>query len=297
MAIPESQLDTWSHQGAIAQSKNTYAAIKNVLEANNTKYAQEDFEVFLQGSYGNDTNVYAESDVDVVILLNSTFYKDLSKLSTEEKAAYDAARLPATYGYSQFKDDVVSTLTKAFGTAVDTSGRNAIRIKGEGNRRNADVVVATQYRRYYKFKSFWDQTYDTGLCFWAKDAVQIINYPKQHSENCSTKHQGTSEWFKPVVRILKNMRNRMVNDGFIGTGIAPSYFLEGLLYNAPVINFGKSYSDTLVNCLNWIVEADRSKFVCANEQYYLIRDTRVTWAAAHCDLFLKKLLEFWNAWS
>jgi hypothetical protein len=68
MAIPESQLETWSHQGSVKQSRDTYATIKRTLEASDTKYADKDFEVFLQGSYGNDTNIYAESDVDVVIL-------------------------------------------------------------------------------------------------------------------------------------------------------------------------------------------------------------------------------------
>lgn len=37
MGIPESQLDTWSHQGSIAQSASTYSIIKNALESANTK--------------------------------------------------------------------------------------------------------------------------------------------------------------------------------------------------------------------------------------------------------------------
>ena len=66
MAIPEAQLDTWSAQGSITQSKNTYASIKGVLESANSPYYQRSFVSFLQGSYGNDTNIYADSDVDVV---------------------------------------------------------------------------------------------------------------------------------------------------------------------------------------------------------------------------------------
>lgn len=31
------------------------------------------FKVFLQGSYGNDTNIYAESDVDIAIRLDNCF--------------------------------------------------------------------------------------------------------------------------------------------------------------------------------------------------------------------------------
>ena len=70
MPIPESQLETWSHQGSITQSSSTYNTIKSVLEGSTTPYAGRNFKVFLQGSYGNDTNIYAESDVDIVIRLD-----------------------------------------------------------------------------------------------------------------------------------------------------------------------------------------------------------------------------------
>ena len=80
MAIPEAQLETWSHQGSVQQSCDTYATVKRSLEANDTKYADKSFDVFLQGSYGNDTNIYAESDVDVVIRTDSIYYYDTSAL-------------------------------------------------------------------------------------------------------------------------------------------------------------------------------------------------------------------------
>ena len=86
MSIPEKQLETWSHQGSITQSSSTYNTIKNVLEANTTPYTGKNFKVYLQGSYGNDTNIYAESDVDIVIQLDDCFYSDLESLSEEEKA-------------------------------------------------------------------------------------------------------------------------------------------------------------------------------------------------------------------
>jgi len=42
--------------------------------------------------------------------------------------------------------------------------------------------------------------------------------------------------------------------------------------------------------------ADRSKFVCASEQYYLLGDFNVNWPAANCDLFQKETKELWNNW-
>lgn len=97
MAIPESQLDTWSHQGSIIQSSNTYNTIKNALEAVGNPYASKNYRVFLQGSYGNDTNIYAESDVDIVIKLTDCFRHDLNELPDDQKAAFKAAHSDATY--------------------------------------------------------------------------------------------------------------------------------------------------------------------------------------------------------
>ena len=71
--------------------------------------------MFLQGSYGNDTNIYAESDVDIVIRLDDCFQSDLSELTEEEKAAYRSAFPDATYTHVDFKQDVLSMLKKQYG--------------------------------------------------------------------------------------------------------------------------------------------------------------------------------------
>lgn len=296
MAIPESQLDTWSHQGSITQSSQTYNTIKGALEAAGTPHANKKYKVFLQGSYGNDTNIYSESDVDIVIRLDDCFHHDLSQLPAEQQDAFISSHNDATYTHKDFKSDVLSVLYAKYGTDVD-SGDKAIAIAASGNRRKADVIAAIQYRRYHKFLSVSDQSYDVGICFYTKSGVQIANYPKQHSENLTTKHQSTSKWFKPMVRILKNMRSRMIAEGVLKNGIAPSYYLEGLLYNVPNDNFGTNYGDSFVNAINWILEADRSKFVCANGQYYLlVEDSPVTWRVDTCDKFLTAAVDLWKQW-
>jgi hypothetical protein len=296
MAIPERQLETWASQGAIATSSSTYQTIRNALLAPGTPYAGKDLDVFLQGSYGNDTNVYAESDVDVVIRLDDTFYTDLSDLPGDDRALYDASRIAATYSYDTFKADVVKALQNAFSDGFVHEGPKAVWIKPSGNRRSADVIVSAEYRRYHRFRSWQDQRYDSGICFWS-GYTQIVNYPKQHSTNCTAKHQATNRWFKPTVRLLKNMRNRMVSAGLIEKKIAPSYYLEGLMYNVPNDKFGTSYEDTFVSAYNWIIKADSTEFVCANEQYYLLRDgNEVTWPVASGHAFLKQVAQYWEGW-
>jgi hypothetical protein len=297
MPIPESQLETWSHQGSITQSSNTYNAIKSVLEASTTPYAGKNFKVFLQGSYGNDTNIYAESDVDIVIRLDDCFHSDLESLSDDEKSAYKHAFSDATYTHTDFKRDVLSVLEDQYGSAVKT-GDKAIAIDASGSRRKSDVIVATQFRRYFKFRSASDSEYVEGICFFNAAGERIANYPKQHSANLTAKHQASSKWLKPMVRVLKNIRSRMVDEGLIKAGVAPSYYIEGLLYNVPNEKFTHSLEDCMVNILNWYrQDAAKTDLVCANEQYYLLRDGYYTcWSQTDCDALVEAAVDLWNQW-
>jgi hypothetical protein len=297
MAIPESQLETWSHQGSITQSANTYGIIKRALEDASAQYQNRHFAVFLQGSYGNDTNIFAESDVDIVIRYDGAFYHDIKELPTDQQSAFKAHFNDGTYSYNAFKGHAQAALEKSFGQSVKPSKR-AIKIDAGGSRRSADVIIAFEYRRYYKFNGASDQSYDTGMAFFTSAGARIANYPKQHSKNLTTKHQATNNNYKPVIRIFKNMRGKMIVDGVIDKGIAPSYFIEGLLYNVPNSNFSGSYVNIVVNILRWLQQTtDRSTFVCANEQYYLLRNNdSVCWPIADGQQFIDAAIQLWNNW-
>src|SRR5713101_8191770 len=139
MGIPEAQLETWSRQGPTVQFRNTYETLRTVLYDAGSPYAAHGFTVFLQGSYANDTNIYADSDVDVVIQIEDLYYSDIANLIEEDRRLYDSSFTAATYTLADFKRDVVSGLTKKYGSAV-RDGSKAIYIAGSGARRDADVI-------------------------------------------------------------------------------------------------------------------------------------------------------------
>lgn len=295
MGIPESQLETWAKQGSIKQSSDTYAAVKTVLEAEDTEYADKLIDVFLQGSYGNDTNVYAESDVDIVIRTDSIYYFDTSTLTPQELQTFYASFIPATYTFGQYKRQVIEVLQKRFGRDDAKPGEKAVKIRASGSRRSSDVVVAAEFRRYYSGPL--GPLYVPGICLFTPSEKQISNYPKQHSASLTRKHQRTNQWFKPMVRVLKNLRSRLVDQRVLATGTAPSYFVEGLLYNVPDEKFGKSYGDTFVAAMTWILQADRTELITPSGQHYLTRDNAPEcWPCANCNAFIEEAVRFWNEW-
>ena len=295
MAISENQLETWSHVGSKKQSAATYQAIQSVLESSDAPYAGRGFEIFLQGSYGNDTNIRGlESDVDVVICLTGTFDSDTSNLHPADKEAYEANRSPAEYGYKRFKSEVVSWLKTNFGKGV-TPGRKAIAVPGDGNRRDADVLACIEYRRYTSYRSPSNNQHHVGISFFTRDGDRIINFPKQHKKNCTSKHQDTNSHFKSHVRVAKNMRNAMVNDGLVKKGIAPSYFLEGMLWNVPNQSFVAGYQQTFENYLYWLERCNAKDLACANNLHRLIREnSQISWNMQGFQTFLKSARQYWN---
>lgn len=299
MGIPETQLDTWAKQGSVTQSADTYKTIKGVIESNDAPYAGKAISPFLQGSYGNDTNVYGrESDVDIVLLCTSVFYSDTSSLTAPEKALYEEKRSKAAYQFADYKRDVNTWLGKKFGSDA-VPGKKATRIRASGNRREADVLPCMEFRRYLRFNGDFGEGYvEGGVCFFLADGTRVTNYPMIHRDNVTAKHQATNYYFKPMVRILKNMRNRMKEDGLISGGIAPSYYLEGLLYNVPDELFGTSYERTFLQCYSYLQNADRAKLVCANRQAWLLRKGEHTsWDTDDFKAFFDALADFWNNWS
>jgi len=298
MGISESQIETWSHQGAVTTAKATHESIRNALDSYKWP-AGVDFEVYLQGSYKNSTNIRGDSDVDIVVQLNSTFRKDLSALSADEKALYGQAYHDATYLWEHFRADILEALRAYYGASTISEGDKAVKVAGGSNRLSADVVICLQYRKYLRFRSTSDQQYVEGIAFYAlRENRWVINFPKLHYDNGVNKNaqDRTNGWYKPTVRVFKNARSYLIDHGGVTKDLAPSYFLECLIYNVPDEKFGSSYQDTFCDVVNWLVKADTENFVCNNEQLLLFGNTPEQWSRDEANRLIQKLIELWNNW-
>jgi hypothetical protein len=248
MAIPESQLEIWSAQGGTGVFRDTYNHLKETLDNRSAPYANRLFRVFLQGSYENDSNTHGESDVDTVVMLTSTFHYSLSNLSPQEVQNFHAAYpTNATYEWADFKREVSAWLQDQYRGFVDTTRNKVIAIDRNGRLpREADVLVCVEYKNYWRFANATDTTsYIRGVKFYDRHGNAIINYPELHSQRCSEKHRDTGGAFKPTVRILKCMRRRLIEERLLAEGVAPSYYIEGLLSNVPNPNFVSRHDATV----------------------------------------------------
>lgn len=280
MSISENQLETWANQGATTTAQNTHASIRNALKQYSFSSGIT-YDDYLQGSYRNSTNIFASSDVDLVVELTSTVYTNVTAQSN--------------YNWQIFRQGVISALTKYYGSQfISTSGSKSIKVLPGSGRLLADVVVAAKYR-HYSGGSFVAE----GMTLWnTKTGQQIINFPKQHIDNGATKNGNTSQQYKPTVRMFKNARKRICENKPLLANRFPSYYVECLLYNVQNSKFSTSRQDTYCNVVNWLnseLNTNSSRFMCQNGLIQLFGNDSTQWNVADAKLLVSELISLWNS--
>src|SRR5262249_10984466 len=75
MAVLTAELiDTWSKRGDPSLAFHTYLTVKDVMSRE--QFDGMPLDTYPQGSYANKTNIAGDSDVDLVMALQSAFYPD-----------------------------------------------------------------------------------------------------------------------------------------------------------------------------------------------------------------------------
>lgn len=88
----------------------------------------------------------------------------------------------------------------------------------------------------------------------------------------------------------------MIEKGLLADGIAPSYFIEGMLSNVPNDQFAGTYQNVWVKCFNWVVTADKTKLTTGSGLHWLVRDNfSVCWSTANFQTFIAALKTCWES--
>ncbi len=298
MSIPESQLQTWSNQGATTSSANTYNSIKTCIEGN-TWNEDVKFDIYLQGSYRNYTNIRGDSDVDVVVEFSSVFYSNKDELTPEQLRNFNEYYSDGKYSLNSFKEAVVNRLKSYYGEAYIKVGNNSIKVLANSGRLDCDVICCAEYREYRSFSKINTSDYAKGIVFWTNETNEkVVNFPKIHFDNGALKNQNCNSNYKSTVRIIKNMRARLVSSGIITSSLAPSYFIEGLMFNMPNSDFeNNTHSSRLFAILNTFhnySDTQLEALVCQNRKRYLFGTSKQQWSVIDCKKFRTQLIKFWN---
>lgn len=200
---------------------DTYAYSTTLRKPN----TQEEIQIFIQGSYANNTCVKGESDVDIAVIRKDKY-----------ETAFGEEFTPYTFlfeGKSEaklFKDDVERALRSKFLYSVWRKNKS-IKVDGNTYRKQADTVPCFGMKYYNKQGNYFD--YIEGVTIYADNGEIINNFPKQHIANGKAKNVRTNRYYKKMVRIMKKMRYLMEENNIASASQVSSFGLESLLWNLP----------------------------------------------------------------
>lgn len=288
MAISETQLQTWTNAPASTKIQFTHEQVRKAL-AQSAALKSKEYEVYLQGSYANSTNTKGESDLDIVVQLNSTYSYDLSALPPESISSLSSVIAKATYTWTDFRNDVIFALNNYFGSnQLKTTGNKSLKLIGTASRINADIVPCLCHKKFIN-------TYEPpveGIKFWTiKEGNPIINYPRVHLKNGEDKNKEhrTNTKYKHAVRILKNLKQNLVEKHGFDPRKAPSYFIESTIYNVPDEHFKTDHQSTFTYAVDWILsKCNPAIMTTVSHQHLLFGTEQWQWNQQHA-------YEFFNA--
>ncbi len=297
MALSEEQLEIWSRAPSATEGHklaHTYEMVAAALREN-PALNERDYDIYLQGSYANDTNIRNDSDVDIVIQMNSPHYNDGSSLPADERIRMEQAHVDSDYQFSQLKQDVQVALQRKFGaTDVEFRGK-CLRVAPNSSRIQADVVPCFQYRKYTRFPSY-PGNFIEGIKFYNSETGDaIISYPRIHIENSTRKHQSTGERYKPLVRLMKRMKTELIERRVIADDLASSFCVEALVYNVSDHLITGGHSGRLISCLQFLIASYENGtltgFKCPNEQQPLFDGRR--WDVEKATQFINAITDLY----
>ena len=262
----EEQLSGWTGPSSDYEKEKqerTERMIRQAVDAH-TAFNECSVKVYTKGSYANNTNVRADSDVDIAVeCTEAEYWKEAQPGFYKPHGPYQGIWTPA-----KLRSELVSALRETFTGQVDESGSTAIKVRSGSARVDADVVPCFSYRYYFESISL------LGTKIFKTDGGSLVNYPTQQLENGVAKNNRTGYAYKKGVRLLKRVENAMAEDGTFHE--LPSFFMECLAFNCPDSIFGES---SWTGCLRAMLahiwqqlqgdEPANGRWVEANDCFYL----------------------------
>jgi hypothetical protein len=228
----------WQRPASDSEEQKIERAARMVRDAlaKNTWLTAESVSVHAQGSYHNNTNVRLDSDMDLRIVhrgIRVRYDPNVHVASANQILSYTFNGPSLASQNSRMRAEMVTALRAAFGAHnVDDTGSRAIHVKAlSGSRAEVDVVPAFILHDVVWIEATRSYSTTHGVAILSKDASRwTFNYPQQHNENGVAKRARTKHRFKRCVRMLKRLRNEMVDSGVRAAEPIPSYLIECLAY-------------------------------------------------------------------
>src|ERR1700733_2970400 len=105
MEVDDNQINRWANPPSDTEDARCENAVKQITEALRAHFGNK-ITIVRQGSHRNRTSIRLDSDIDIAVVHEDSYFPDTTWMSESDKTIYQKYRTPASYSYSQFKADV-----------------------------------------------------------------------------------------------------------------------------------------------------------------------------------------------
>ena len=229
----DSLLVAWEPSADVSPGQRTFRVVRDALLAS-LALARRDVRVYMQGAHADDTLIRVDDPVDIVVEGGgaSYLYGFASEVSAAARAQVEAANAAGSWDYWQFNGEVKEALRASFPGAV-RDGDRSLRVMHTSlsvmmAQAPAEVTIALPYR-HYGGADAWTP----GVTFFTRKFDQVVQFPRLHLERGAAKDRETGGHYHATVRVAKQLRDYLCDVMALQRGVAPSYYLECLLWNVP----------------------------------------------------------------
>lgn len=272
MGTLEDRLKSWTGPSSATEQEKqerTERMIRDAVKAH-AAFAGCSLKVYAKGSYANNTNVRADSDVDIAVQCSDLMY--WQEANSGDKPTGSSPYV-GPWTPDKLRAELKAALTAKFPGQVDSSGSTAFRINSSSARVEADVVPCFDYRYYMSGGRYRD-----GAKVFKTSGASLVNYPQQQLANGTQKNNRTNRYYKQAVRIMKRLENAMVADG--AHREVPSFLVECLVYNVPDSILTRStWTDTVKGIISHVFhELDGPEPSAESERWFEVNGCKFLFA-------------------
>lgn len=303
MAIFEEDLFYLSKKSDAPYFKAGFDFYKNCIEKALDEIKKEfnffnknDVKIYVQGSYQNGTMVDEFAKLEIVVEFGLNSFGEIIKKPQLKLKTFWLHNSLIKKRVVAFRPNIhiLAIKKRIFESLIESTGNEGIYNNSKSIYIPATKQLPIQCEILPCYTLSDEKGCESVIIFDTIIDRNVAAFPKLHCDNLAKKNEETDGKFIKMVRVFRNIRDILIANSVIDDKFAPSYFLECLLYNIPNKIYEGKMSNTMLKILNYLINCNLNKFVCAHEQFKMFGNNSDAWTIYKARSFINLMTQIWE---